>query len=156
MKTPTDPARIKLLQSMPISGGISEDALVHLMGIAAVETLPPNEYYYHEGDPADYLLVLETGKASMFKTHNSREYPLRVLERGDCFGEVALIDLNPRNTSVRTLEPCGAIRLSADDLFSLYQRDLEQFTIIYMSMARELCRRLRDADQRLFQVDLSS
>ncbi len=156
MKIPTDPARIKLLQSMPIFGGIREDTLVYLMGIAAIEALPPDEYYYHEGDPADYLLVLESGKALMFKTRKGREYPLKVLERGDCFGEVALIDLNPRNTSVRALEPCSAIRLSSGDLYSLYEKDLEQFTIIYMNMAREICRRLRDADQRLFQVDVSN
>jgi hypothetical protein len=32
----------------------------------------------------------------------------------------------------------------------LYERDPEQYTMIYMNLGREVCRRLREADKRLF------
>jgi hypothetical protein len=46
--------------------------------------------------------------------------------------------------------------MSIDTLHELYQQDLEQFTIIQMNMGREVCRRLRRADDLLFQVRMQS
>ncbi len=73
------------------------------------------------------------------------------LGRGDCFGEMSLIDLFPR-TSVRAEKPCTAIEISSDALYEIYKRDLEQFALIQMNIAREISRRLRGADERLFEI----
>ena len=53
------------------------------------------------------------------------------------------MDLLPRSASVRAVEDCTAIRLSAANLYQVYEQDLKQFALIQMNMGREVTRRLR-------------
>jgi CRP/FNR family cyclic AMP-dependent transcriptional regulator len=69
---------------------------------------------------------------------------------------MALMDLQPRSASIRAMHDCSAIELSHDGLFGLYERDLEQFTMIQMNMGREVCRRLRLADEVLFRARMET
>jgi CRP-like cAMP-binding protein len=78
------------------------------------------------------------------------------MQAGDCFGEMAVIDHCPRSASVRAVEDCRAIRISAADLYQVYAQDLKQFTLIQMNMGREVCRRLRAADGRLFSAKMGT
>ena len=88
----------------------------------------------------------------MLKLWNGQQHVLRHLQRGDCFGEMALIDLFPRSASVRAVTPCTAIQLSTASFQKIYEMDLEQFAIIQMNIGREISRRLRVADEQLFRV----
>jgi CRP-like cAMP-binding protein len=65
------------------------------------------------------------------------------------------MDLGPRSASVRALGDCTAICISAANLYQLYTLDLKQFTLIQMNMGREVCRRLREADSRLFRAKMA-
>jgi CRP-like cAMP-binding protein len=152
----TEHEQIRLLQAMPIFGGVSEEALRFLMGLAREVKVPQGECFYREGDPASSVFVLETGKVVLMKRWHGKERVLKPLVRGDSFGEVALIDLQPRNTSALAVEPSRAIELSTEDLYKLYKRHLDQFALIYMNMARQVCRRLREADTRAFAADMQS
>jgi CRP-like cAMP-binding protein len=60
------------------------------------------------------------------------------------------MDHCPRSASVRVVEDCIAIRISAANLYEVYAQDLKQFALIQMNMGREVCRRRREADSRLF------
>jgi CRP-like cAMP-binding protein len=98
------------------------------------------------------MFVLEEGRVAVLKRWQGANCLLRNLERGDCFGEMALLDLSPRSASVRAVEDCAAIELSAASLYQLYKKDLEQFAMIEMNMGREVSRRLRESDERLFRA----
>jgi CRP/FNR family cyclic AMP-dependent transcriptional regulator len=152
----TEHEQIRLLQAMPIFGGVNEEALRFLMGLAREVKVPQEGYFYREGDPASSVFVLETGKVVLMKRWQGKDRALKPLVRGDSFGEVALIDLQPRNTSALAVEPSRAIELSTEDLYKLYKRHLDQFALIYMNMARQVCRRLREADSRAFAADMQS
>ena len=92
----------------------------------------------------------------MLKSWRGSDYHLRTLKEGDCFGEMAVMDLCPRSASVRATEDCTAIRISAANFHQVYARDLKQFALIQMNMGREVCRRLRDSDNRLFSVGMGT
>lgn len=142
-------ARIELLQRMPIFGGIRAHIVQFLLDLCPVVSVRTNEYFFHEHDQADSMFVLEAGKVAVLKSWRGQEYLLKILKAGDCFGEMAVMDLSPRSASVRATEDCTAIRVSAADLYKLYERDPKQFALIQMNMGREVTRRLREADNRL-------
>jgi CRP-like cAMP-binding protein len=148
--------KINLLQAMPIFGGMREDTLDYLLGMARYVCLPAGEYFYHEGDPASSLFVLVSGKVQLLKRWQGHDFSLKPLDEGDCFGQVALIDLQPRNTSSLVVEQSCAIEISDEDLYQLYQYDKEQLTLLRMNMAREVCRRLREANNRVFAADVQT
>ena len=152
MLNPTERKHIELLQRMPIFGALRDDTLDFLVGLARPLAVPAQGWFFREGDAADTLFVLESGCASVLKGWEGRPVLLNRLHAGDCFGEMALMDLQPRSASVRADEDCQALRLSTDDLYRLYAHDLEQFTLIQMNMGREVCRRLRAVDESLFRL----
>jgi CRP/FNR family cyclic AMP-dependent transcriptional regulator len=149
-------ARIELLQHMPIFGGVRANTLEFLLGLCPIESVPKNEFFFREGDQADSMFVLEEGKAAVLKSWCGKDHLLRTLKQGDCFGEMAVMDLCPRSASVRAVEDCAAIRISAANLYQVYSQDLKQFALIQMNMGREVCRRLRELDNRLFSFGMET
>ena len=149
-------ARIELLQSMPIFGGVRANILEFLLGLCPVESAPKNAFFFREGDQADSMFVLEAGKVAVLKSWRGQDHLLRTLTQGDCFGEMAVMDLCPRSASVRAVEDCTAIRISAANLYKVYSQDLKQFALIQMNMGREVCRRLRELDDRLFSTTMET
>jgi CRP/FNR family transcriptional regulator, cyclic AMP receptor protein len=147
-------ARIELLQRMPVFGAIREDSLRLLLDLSRTVSVSAGGYFFRERDAADSMFVLESGRASVVKTWHGREYVLHGLDVGDCFGEMALMDLFPRSASVRADEDCSAIELTANDLLHLFERDAEQFALIQMNIGREVCRRLRATDDMLFRASV--
>ncbi len=152
----TPEERIHLLQTMPFFGAIADDSIRLLLELSETLRKPSGAYFFREGERGDSLFLLEQGRAVIFREAGGREYTLRYAEAGDCFGELALIDLSPRSASVRAVTDCVAIRIPASALHTLYQQDAEQYLIMQMNIARELSRRLRTADERWFQLQLAA
>ena len=146
------PTRIDLLQRMPIFGAIREDVLRVLLGHAHAVEVQSGEFFFREHEQARSMFVLEAGRASVIKRWRDRDFVLHGLGAGDCFGEMALMDLLPRSASVRADEACRAIELAAADLLHLFEHDAEQFTLIQMNIGREVCRRLRASDELLVRA----
>ena len=153
MKSVIRDERIELLQSMPVFGGIRADVLRFLLPFTRHKDISAGETVFKEGDPANSLFILESGEIELRKQWEDHQYKLKTLYRGDCCGEVSLIDMLPRLTTAVATMDCSIIEISAANLHQLYQKDQKQYTLIYMNMAREVCRRLREADHRAFAAD---
>lgn len=146
----TDLPRLALLRGMALFGGIRDDIIEFLLGLSAGVSVARGDFFFREGDQGEAMYVLESGRVAVIKQQaQGAPVVLRQLGPGDCFGEMALVDISPRSAAVQALEDCRAIEVPVAGLLQLYQRDLEQFALIEMNMAREISRRLREADQRL-------
>ena len=97
------------------------------------------------------MYVLEQGRIEIYKSWRDQAKQLRVLGPGDCFGEMALIDLFPRSASALAMEDCKALQITPAILQSVHRLDLEQFTLLQMNIGREISRRLRYNDELLFR-----
>ena len=146
------PGRIALLQAMPIFGALRDDAIECLLEGAPYVDRAGGEFYFREGDEAQCMYVIEAGSVEVLKHWNARHWPLHKLLAGDCFGEMALMDFCPRSASVCALEDTRAIEIATAALHRLCERDIEQFALIQMNIGREVSRRLRTADELLFQA----
>ncbi|MBI5719002.1 MAG: cyclic nucleotide-binding domain-containing protein [Burkholderiales bacterium] len=147
-----DARRVELLQRMPVFGALGERALQLLVEKSRPVEVAAGEYFFREGDAARSVYVLESGRAVVTRQWQGREIELNRFGPGDCFGEMALMDLHPRSAAVRALEPCVAIEFGPEEMLHLYEADLEQFTLLQMNLGRELCRRLRATDDLLFRA----
>jgi CRP/FNR family transcriptional regulator, cyclic AMP receptor protein len=151
-----DQARLALLQKMPTFGGIRDDILQFILDACPSVAVAKGKFFFHEQDAASSMFVLEQGKVAILKAWKGREYLLHELKTGDCFGEMAVIDLLPRSASVLALEDSVAIEISSTTLYQVYKKDLEQLAMIYMNMGREVSRRLRETDERMFQARIEA
>jgi CRP-like cAMP-binding protein len=137
---------------MPIFGALRADTLQVLLEHARAAEVPAGSFFFHEGDPANSMFVLEAGRAVVIKRWRGQDFVINDLAAGDCFGEMALMDLRPRSASVRAETDCRVLEIGSDDLMHVYDRDLEQFTLLQMNIGREVCRRLRATDDLLFRA----
>lgn len=145
---------MELLQQMPIFGGIDEGSLRFLLEPVPSLSVPAGQFFFRERDPADCMYVLQSGRVAVLKDWAGREMVLRELGTGDCFGEMALLDLFPRSASVRALDDCRAIGLTPGHLYRLFEHDATQFAMIQMNIGREMSRRLRESDEQLFSLTM--
>ena len=146
------PLPIELLQRMAVFGAIREDTLHFLLDHAREVNVGAGEFFFREGDKAEAMYVLEAGEVAVLKGWRGSEFVLHGLGAGDCFGEMALLDLFPRSASVRAETDCKALELGCHDLYRLFERDTEQFALIQMNIGREISRRLRLVDELLFRA----
>jgi CRP-like cAMP-binding protein len=149
-----DDPRVRALQAMPIFGGLQAGSLAILLERARRIEVPRDEFFFHEGDPGTSTFVLQQGSVMVLKRWEGQEHVLRNLAEGDCFGEVALLDFGPRSASVLAEADCTALELDAKDLLAIAKASPSEYALIYMNIGRELSRRLRSADEILFQLRL--
>mgnify|MGYP000957136504 CR=1 FL=1 len=147
-----DARRVELLQRMPVFGALSAATLELLLAQSRHRVVTQGDWFFREGDEARTMYVIETGHAVVTRHWQGREVELNRFGPGDCFGEMALMDLHPRSAAVRALEDCTAIEFGPEEMMQLHDADLEQFALLQMNLARELCRRLRATDDLLFRA----
>ena len=148
--------RIQTLQRMPIFGGMRADVLDFLLEASAVARVDKGKFYFHEHEKAESMFVLEAGEVAVLKLWEGQQCLLGHLRQGDCFGEMALMDLGPRSASVMAVKDCTAIELSTASFYKIYEKNLEQFALLQMNIGREVSRRLRVADEHLFRAHMGA
>ncbi len=152
----TSNAHIRLLQGMPFFGAINEECVQLVLSLSEIIAVREGTFFYHQEEQGDCLYVLEEGRVRILKEADQRSVELSVIEAGGCFGELALIACTPRSASALALENCMAIRIPRSALHAVYEHDIEQFLLLQMNMAREVCRRLVEIDELWFQHQLES
>jgi len=75
------------------------------------------------------------------------------LEPGDFFGEMTLIEMQNRSATVVAQSETVLYELTARQLYTYYKADVHAYVIVMQNINRELCRRLRRADNRIAEID---
>jgi CRP-like cAMP-binding protein len=142
-----------LLRRMPVFGGLNDATLQLILSRSQIVFVASGAYFFHEGAGAESFFVLEKGSVLIERKWEQSTLELGRLRRGDCIGEMAIIDLMPRSASIRAEVDCEAIEITLRVLRELYKQEVEQYAIIMMNMGREVSRRLRNADDQLLALE---
>ena len=138
-----------MLRMTRLFHGLDEQSLELLARELPAETAPPGKLLMAQGEIASHMYVVLNGEVEVLHKGNS-DHDVRValLGPGDWVGEMAILDVQPRSASVRALAPSTLLRIAATDVKRLlYERDMAQYALLVMNIARELSRRLRVADR---------
>ena len=109
-------------------------------------TFGPGEIIFRKDDPGDSLYVILSGQVKVVLIgEDGREVILSVLGQGEFFGEMALIDDEPRSAHVIAMEDSGLIVLRRED----FQILMTQSPAIALALLKELSRRLRRVDEKV-------
>ena len=95
------------------------------------------------------MFIVKSGRLAVSKQTNSGSFiPISLLERGDFFGEMTLIEMQNRSATVVAEAPTVLYELTAQNLYACYKADIHAYVMVLQNINRELCRRLRRADER--------
>src|SRR6184192_1853523 len=136
----------EFLRQVPIFGGLPDSALQRLLERMQLRACSPAQVICAEGDRARGMFVVRSGAVEVRKRALDADACLARLRAGDEFGEMSLIDIQPRSASVVACEPTELYVLGNMDLLALYEEDLASYTFFLQNLCRELSRRLRVAN----------
>ncbi len=147
----SNPDLLAELQQMELLQSCSADELRRLQACLQTQSLQANQTLFRYGDPATALYWIRSGQVGVFVADGSdheHESLLRVLEPGALFGEMALIDGQPRSATCRALEPTQLYVVASPDFQVLLTRS-PQFV---RALLATLSQRLRYTNQFLSEV----
>jgi CRP/FNR family cyclic AMP-dependent transcriptional regulator len=106
-----------------------------------------SEVIFEEGSTGSEMYLIHSGRVLLSVRRNEGEQtPLIVLNPGDFFGEMALVDDSPRSTSASAVDDDTELIVVDRARFLFMVRQQPEFAL---SLMHTLCQRLRDMDTRL-------
>jgi CRP-like cAMP-binding protein len=152
--SPADRIDPGVLREIGLFGGLDDETLIVLARELPLELVGVGTRVVCEGDPARDMFVVVDGELEVLKrTKSGGEVRVAMLGPSSWFGEMSILDVQPRSASVRALAPSRLLRVSAESVDKLlYRRDLKAYSLFMMNIARELSRRLRVADGIIAQL----
>ena len=111
----------------------------------------PGEYVFLEGDTGDELFIISEGSASVYRAMegNLGTHRLVTFGQGTVFGEMALLDSQPRSASVRVDTKLTCYVMSRRQMDELVEQHHAIAVKIMTSLSRELGQRLRSANKTI-------
>src|SRR6202035_4744891 len=99
--------------------------------------------------------IVHSGRLVVSRLGNSgRAIRMSDLEPGDFFGEMTLIEMQNRSATVVAESPTVLYELTARKLYTCYKTDIHAYVMVMQNISRELCRRLRRADNRIAELQM--
>jgi len=146
----------EFLAQIPIFGGLPDAVLARVIDLAREVHVAPGGLIFAEGEPARSMFIVRQGELEICKRgRDGTEFCLATLQRGDCVGEMSLIDIQPRSATARAVGEATLCVIDQQEIAKLYKTDLEVYTLLVLNIAREISRRLRRADQVLVDAGLA-
>ncbi|HVO35827.1 MAG TPA: Crp/Fnr family transcriptional regulator [Gemmatimonadales bacterium] len=135
-----------VLKKVPLFSDLSEAELARFAEVTREREYPKNSVILFEDDPGDALYIVSAGQVKVVLIgEDGREVILSVLGDGDFFGEMALIDDEPRSAHVIAMRDSQLLVLRRDD----FQAQLVAQPKIGLKLLRVLVQRLRQADEKI-------
>ncbi|MFW2388695.1 MAG: cyclic nucleotide-binding domain-containing protein [Polyangiales bacterium] len=152
-RPPTPQLKADHLADIGLFGGLSRETLENLATSLPTTRVEAGEIVVEEGDESMRMFVVIAGELEVVKRGESGgDVRVAVLGPSDWFGEMSIIDVQPRSASVRAVAPTLVLAITADHVESLlYRHNVKDYALFIMNIARELSRRLRVADGILAQ-----
>ncbi len=140
-----------LLRNVPMFSLLSGVQLLLLTQVLLRKPYPRNSTVVAAGDPSDALYIVISGRLKVtISDKEGREAILAILNQGDFFGEMGLIDQAPRSATVVTIESCELLTITRTDFMKCLQKNFD----LAMNVIRGLVERLRQADNKIGSLAL--
>jgi len=107
--------------------------------------LPLGTVLFHEGDRGEEMFVLQSGKVKISKQIRGVKKTLATVEKGDFFGEMAILNDKPRSATAETIEECEMLVIDRKTFDTLLRGNVE----IAIRFIKRLADRLRETNDQL-------
>lgn len=139
------------LKSIFLFSNLSDEDRALLASAQMLRKFQKNVIVLHEGDQSNALYIIESGQVKVSKINEEgKEVVLSILSEGEHFGEMSLIDDEPRSASIITKTNCEFAMIRKQD----FEQVLDANPQLALAMMRSLCQRLRAADRSIESLAL--
>jgi CRP/FNR family cyclic AMP-dependent transcriptional regulator len=113
-----------VLKRSPLFRGLSDDEFDRVVALSAQRTYRNEEVVFSQGERGDSLYAIVTGRIRISTgTADGKERFLNIMEAGETFGEIALLDGGPRTGTATAIAPSELVSIRREPLFALLERE---------------------------------
>ena len=140
-----------VLKNVPLFSSFSDSQLAVLMPAVQHRRFPRGSFIIRAGEETDALYIILAGRAKvLIPDDDGNEVILAVIGPNEFFGEMGLLDDQPRSASVETVEPTEVLRITRSGFLNCLRDNFDAAMLII----RNLVKRLRDADRKIESLAL--
>ncbi len=131
--------KILLLKNSDIFKVCKEVDLIDIASICIENHFDKGVTIFKKDDPGNCMYFIHSGKVSI----HDKEHELAVLSANEIFGELSLLDSEPRSASATTLTDCILLKIEQELFYDVIATNPD----ILKGIMRTLCKRLREQDR---------
>jgi len=120
---------------------MSSESLIHKFG----KELPAGTVLFKDGDAGKQMFVIQKGKIKISKQVGDQEKTLANLTAGEFFGEMAILNNEPRTATATVEEDSVVLVIDTKTFESMIRGNAE----IALRMIKKLAERLKEADEQI-------
>ncbi|MGH8711142.1 MAG: Crp/Fnr family transcriptional regulator [Burkholderiales bacterium] len=140
-----------LLENVPLFSGLQDEELTAMLHVAVAKNFAKHATIMREGDKTDALYIIASGKVKVvLSTVGGKEVILAILGKSELFGEMALLDEQPRSADVVAMEPTQLLVISKTDFINCLAHNPQ----MAFKIMQGLIQRLRNADRKIQSLAL--
>ena len=125
---------------------LDADELSELAASIETAAMKAGGILFHAGDAGECLYIVKSGEIELYVQDTTGEKTvLKVVEAGEVFGEIAMLDRRPRSATALALSDAELFALDRDDLLTLLRKKPD----VGLNMLASLTAMLREADKLL-------
>jgi CRP-like cAMP-binding protein len=129
-----------ILERNRLFRGLPPATIQQLVGLAARRTYAAGAIVFSQSDPGDALYGVVTGRVLISASSpEGKEMFLNIMEPGDTFGEIALLDGQPRTATASATAACELMTITREPFLALLHREPK----LVNHLLRLLCQRVR-------------
>jgi len=140
-----------LLKKVPIFSQLVDEEIEKIRKLCVTKNYEKDRIILIEQDTGSSMFLIQNGRVKVSRmSEDGREVILSILESGDFFGEMSLLDGKARSASVTAIENSQVLLLRRGDFLKL----LEDYPQIAISLLKELAGRIRRSDTQIKSLSL--
>jgi CRP-like cAMP-binding protein len=126
---------------------VQQDTLIGLLDVTETKELVRGDVLFAEGDQPSSLHIVLSGRIAIVMTSDvdSRESVVALMDSGDLFGELGLLDNGARSATARAIEPTSVLEIGYEHVKKIFDAQPD----LVWAAARMLAQRLRTMDEAL-------
>jgi 6-phosphofructokinase len=147
---PSDPQILTFLRSVDVLSGLTDTEIRSVAGVMTLVSFRQGEYVFKEGETGSSLFLIKDGACCLEVMGRT----VKLLHKGDLFGEIAAIDRQPRTATVRTIQPSRLLSLAVEDMERSESLSPVTNLKLYKAFARQLISYMRHGDALYSEIDV--
>ncbi len=133
-----------LLHNLYLFDGLSESDLELIENITEVRSYNAGEHIFRQEEPADSFYIIQYGSVSIDQIdEDSKKFEVATYGTGSHFGEMPLLDDEPRSANATAVSNCDLIRIGYASMIELLDANPQIAIHFYRELSKFLCSRLR-------------
>ena len=144
---------VTLLRKVPLFAGLSKDSLKRITSITKSKVFKKGSIIFTENTRGKTIYIVASGRIKIFaEIFPGRKKTFVYLDKGEFFGELALLDKPTRSASAQAVTACELLFIEQKDFYKI----LKQYAGVSLNLVVVLSHRLREADKEIEYLSFHS